>query len=37
MEVENTIKQPLSLAHIPVSLSFALVEGNIFADPTAAE
>jgi exosome complex RNA-binding protein Rrp42 (RNase PH superfamily) len=37
MEVENDRQQPLSLAHIPISISFALVEGNIFVDPTAAE
>lgn len=37
MTLDDKIQQPLSLAHIPLSLSFGLTENNIFADPSAAE
>lgn len=37
LSVEDSVQQPLSLAHLPVSFSFTLVEGNIFADGSAAE
>ena len=35
--MENEIQQPLSLAHIPLSLTFALTEDNLLADPSSSE
>jgi exosome complex RNA-binding protein Rrp42 (RNase PH superfamily) len=34
--LEEKQLQPLSLAHLPLSLTFGLTPNNIFADPSAA-
>lgn len=37
MTVDSSVKQPLSLAHLPLSFTFGLTENNIFVDPSMAE
>jgi exosome complex RNA-binding protein Rrp42 (RNase PH superfamily) len=34
MTVDSSVKQPLSLAHLPLSFTFGLTENNIFVDPS---
>lgn len=37
MTVDSNVKQPLSLAHLPLSFTFGLTENNVFVDPSMAQ